>query len=199
MANKEQLAILMQGTSIWNKWRIDNPNSEIDLDGTDLREAELSEADLRRANLLRAYLSVADMRQADLRGANLDGADLRKADLRKAILVGTNLVGANLSGADLSQAHLDGANLSRAQLAQANLSKARLGHTVFGEVDLSKTYGLEDVVHGAASTIGIDTIRLSNGIIPVAFLRGCGLTDLEVKSVKLIAIGLDLEQITNIC
>jgi hypothetical protein len=46
MANAEHLAILQQGTAIWNDWRIRNPGPF-----PDLSRASLSRADLRQANL----------------------------------------------------------------------------------------------------------------------------------------------------
>ena len=58
MANEEQLRILKkEGVEVWNKWREDNPDVEIDLSG---------------ANLL-AYL-----RKADLKGANLEPLTLKQ-------------------------------------------------------------------------------------------------------------------------
>lgn len=49
--------------------------------------------------------------------------------------------------------------------------------TVVGNFDLSHVKGLNDVQHHGPSTIGIDTIYLSNGEIPEAFLRGAGVPD----------------------
>src|SRR5260370_37268333 len=49
-----------------------------------------------------------------------------------------------------------------------------MAYTLFGNVDLSNSEGLEAVNHIAPSTIGIDTIYLSKGKIPEVFLRGAG-------------------------
>ena len=57
--------ILAQGVSVWNKWRINNPDVRPDLMHADLRGADLS--------------------GADLRGADLSGADLRDAYLFNCI------------------------------------------------------------------------------------------------------------------
>jgi hypothetical protein len=46
-----------------------------------------------------------------------------------------------------------------------------------GNVDLSTVNGLETVNHFGPSTIGIDTIYLSHGKIPEAFLKGAGVDD----------------------
>jgi len=80
---KEQLEILLKGVKAWKSWRIENPETEIDLRGADLRGADLRGADLRGADLRGADLRGADLRGADLGGADLGGADLggAKTDL----------------------------------------------------------------------------------------------------------------------
>ncbi|MFN2166705.1 MAG: TIR domain-containing protein, partial [Anaerolineae bacterium] len=67
--------------------------------------------------------------------------------------------------------------LREADLIGADLSEAHLKWTVFGDVDLSQTKGLETVRHAGPSTIDIDTIYRSRGNIPHTFLRGCGVPD----------------------
>ncbi len=111
MANEEQVALLKQGSEVWNAWRKENPEIEIDL-----RTADLSQADLRFADLRSAKLSNARLRSAKLSAAKLCSADLSFA----------NLSFADLSFADLSSAHINCANLSYASLNCADLSYANL-------------------------------------------------------------------------
>src|SRR5439155_10874188 len=54
---------------------------------------------------------------------------------------------------------------------------AYVGSTIFAEIDLSMVRGLEMVRHRGPSTIGIDTIYLSKGMIPKVFLQGAGVPD----------------------
>jgi hypothetical protein len=145
----------------------------------DLIRADLSMVDLRWADLSRACLIEANLSGADLTGANLREADLSKADLSGANLSGANLSGANLRGADLSWANLIGADLSG-----ADLSRAFVGWTVFASVDLREVKGLDKVHHIGPSTIGIDTIYLSQGEIPEVFLRGAGVPDDFIKYMR---------------
>ena len=50
--------------------------------------------------------------------------------------------------------------------------------SIFADVaGLSKASGLDSVEHEGPSTIGIDTLFLSQGKIPETFLRGCGVPD----------------------
>ena len=112
---------------------------------------------------------------------NLVGANLVRANLGKAHLIGatlsaahlgrTHLVGANLSGAYLKETYLKGANLSG-----ANLTGVKLYETIFADVDLTNAKGLGFCIHEGPSTIDYRTIARS-GILPLSFLRGCGLPD----------------------
>jgi uncharacterized protein YjbI with pentapeptide repeats len=218
MAIKEQVKLLKEGAQAWNDWRKKNPLIEIDLEEADFEEADLSgailvkvnfikanlvgarlgkayfdaaylcEANLKGADLEEAELLLADLTDADLSGANLTRANLYRISLRGAILRETNLIEADLREADLNGADLNGADLSR----------ARFGRTVLGDIDLSRTKGLMEVQHESMSTIGTDTIQRSRGKIPEKFLRGCGLSDMDIEYAKLAAPGLNARQVTNI-
>ena len=83
-----------------------------------------------------------------------------------------NLSGATLVGADLSDAIFIEASLDRADLTGATMDA-----TTFGASDLSAVIGLDAANHYGPSTVGIDTLYLSQGKIPEAFLRGCGVPE----------------------
>jgi uncharacterized protein YjbI with pentapeptide repeats len=187
MANPEHLKILERGVEAWNEWRRENAQVAPDLQEADLRGESLFGADLGGANLGRAKLGGAYLVNANLAAANLRGAALPVADLSTAELSGADLSEVNFNTATLRDASLDRADLCRANLLMANLTGAdlgaadftrvRIGHTTFGDNDLSDVKGLETVVHGGPSTIGIDTIYKSKGKIPEVFLRGCGVPE----------------------
>ncbi|NJM76289.1 MAG: hypothetical protein HC852_11475 [Acaryochloridaceae cyanobacterium RU_4_10] len=137
----ENLARLVQGVEVWNNWRTQNREIDIDLrrinlEGVHLEGVNFSRANLSRADLSRADLKFANLRFADLCGTNLSGANLRFAKLYNADLSAVNLSGAhlieadfrsaNLSCADLSEATLSGANLSDADLSWANLTDSSI-------------------------------------------------------------------------
>jgi uncharacterized protein YjbI with pentapeptide repeats len=177
MANPEHLKILKQGVEVWNQWRDENPTI-IPM----LNHAKFSGLNLYMMNLNGVDLSESDLREAQLIGANLTftnlmSADLGKSDLWGAFLVGADLWGANLIGANLQVSKLWGTNFNKSKLNGANIEGASLRNTVFGDVDLSKTIGLENVHHQGPSTVGIDTIYRSGGKIPEVFLRGCGVPE----------------------
>ena len=173
MANPEHLAILKQGIETWNTWRTAHP----DVRRPDLSEADFTRAQLFGANLYAAILSEAHLTGANLRGSNLVAADLIAANLRCADLRGVDLSLAFLHSADLRGANLAWAIFKPTSIRGANLAGCRVGDTLFGDVDLSGVAGLDEVIHDAPSTIGIDTLYRSKGHIPDVFLRGCGVPE----------------------
>ena len=155
--------------------------SRADLSGANLSRVNLSGANLSgahpiEANLTGANLSGADLFAAGLHGAHLSGANLSGANLSGAHLGGANLSGANLTGANLNGANLSGANLTGANLSGANLTGASFYETIFGNIDLGKTIGLDSCWHIGPSIIDFRTLSLS-GNLPISFLRGCGLPE----------------------
>lgn len=187
--------------------------TKANLNGASLTSAFAREANLNQANLLAANLRSANFRNANFQGANLVVADLEGADLSGANLSTTNFTNADLSGIRLRQADLSGAKLTRTNLTQsilmeakfieadlngANFSHVSMGNTIFVQANLSKVIGLALVDHHSPSHISIDTIVLSEGKIPDAFLRGCGLSDADIEHTKLSDPSLGIDEIDKI-
>lgn len=183
MADQEQLSILKQGVDVWNKWREENPDVIIDLNDAYLFGMDLSRFNLQMVNFIGANLGVA----------KLCGANLRRADLRA-----TDLSDADIRWADFSNSDLSRADLRRAYLNGANLKNAYMGFTIFGDSDLSEAMGVEEVRHESPSTIGMNVLQLSKGKIPITFLRGCGLSDLDIEYAKLYNPDLTNHEIDEI-
>ena len=144
-----------------------------------LIRADLSRSTLHQAHLVGADLSYSNLHFADLQGANLAGANLSYADLSWTNLTGANLRGATLTATTLTLADLTGADLRGATIANVNLESAVFMNTVMGftkviNCDLSQTIGLETAGHSGPSTLGMDTIARSGGMIPTAFLENAG-------------------------
>lgn len=183
-----------------------NPN-QADLNGANLMGADLSGINLRQANLMGANLLGANLGGANLSGANLTQANLSEADLRWANLSNATLIGcilsrANLSGANLSEAALRQANLSAAVLNGAILKNADVGgarsfNTAWTKLCLKETVGLSDLIHDGASSVGTDTLALSEGRLPDEFLKGCGLSDWEIENAKLYNLDLNSSEIAD--
>src|SRR4051794_28932646 len=139
-----------------------------------LVSANLSWSRVTDAKLLEAVLDDSNLHETDLAGANLSAASLG----------GANLSHAYLGHANLRDANLRSANLSGAYFRSTDLTNASFGRTGLGDVDLSRALGLETVVHHGPSIIGVQTLYLSKGNIPEAFLRGCGIPESFLTYVK---------------
>jgi uncharacterized protein YjbI with pentapeptide repeats len=158
---------------------------EANLFGVNLKKAELSEADIRDADLFGANIVQANLQRTNLSGANLERAIFRETDLRDA----------NLNGAILKEAGLTITDLRRTKLAQTDFTGCYFYSNVLDDIDLSTTIGLETIVHGGPSTLGMNTVQISKGRIATEFLRGCGLSDWEIEQVKLYNPELTNEEI----
>src|SRR6266536_2659944 len=123
--------------------------------------------------------SMADQQQHDLLRQGVEAWNTWRKQHPEILIELSETI---LSGADLSEANLRRANLSRADLTGANI-----GETIFGNIDLRATRGLETVTHDAPSTIGTDTLLRSEGDIPETFLRQAGLSDTFITYVRSLA------------
>ena len=203
MADEEQVRIIKQGVRAWNVWRSENPSAAIDLSSADLSRHHLSGALLNKANLSRAnfeltYFTGADLSEANLTGTALVGAYLGRANLSRGQLREAILRGADLTETNLTHAHLRDTDFRGASLDKTNLAGAELNLTIFGNSNLSEAAGLENVAHTGPSSISIDALPLSKGKIPESFLRGCGLSDLDIEYAKLFNPELNNEGINKI-
>jgi uncharacterized protein YjbI with pentapeptide repeats len=203
MTTEEQLSILKQGIDAWNQWRIKNATEKVDLRGAYLADVNLARGMLSEFDFGDGNVVGVDFRGADLREVSFRRANLSEADFSGANLIGTNFSEANLTRASFIRANLSAAdfrraNLSEAKLSEASLGSVRLARTAIIDVDLQKARSLELVQHVGPSSISANTLKLSQGKIPEAFLRGCGLSDWEIESAKLYNPDLGNEEIDKI-
>lgn len=140
MANSQQVAILRQGSEVWNAWRSEHAGEFIDLKKASLSclHPDQIDASIRSVSDDQVYHCLiaaetihgplAEMRrfmQPAVR-PNFDGAWLAYADLTECQLMAAYLAGADLRFAELSKAKLRWVDLSSAFLGSANLSEADL-------------------------------------------------------------------------
>lgn len=187
MANPEHLEILKKGWPAWNKWREEHTSVIPDLSRTNLTKVSLRTVNLRGVNLTQSNLNKTNLIGVNFSGADLSGSTLIHADLQIAHLDGAKLVGAELVGANLRFADLRGADLSRSVIGFVNFERTKLegavfyeaiaGFTTFKGADLGAAVGLERVLHQFPSSIDMETLHVSGGRIPEAFLRGSGVPE----------------------
>lgn len=128
---------------------------------------------------------------------DLGGTDLSEADLRDAKLQRANLYRATLARADLSGTNLAGATLHDADLRGARLRRAIASRTVFPDV-LGGVRDLNEVRHFGPSTIPTAALSRFTRGIPEEFLRGCGLTDVDIEYARLSNPNLTNEELQEI-
>ena len=168
MGDPKHVDVLNQGVPAWNRWRRENPLVIPNLSGAELKNAKLGGIDFSRAYFgygtpgtqgvyFEAGIHEANLTGADLSYANLIGVDLRGADLRGSDLFRTVFGKCDLSGVDFAGSHMSG--------------------TIFAEVKLSGSKGLDEVRHTGPTTIGIDSIYLSEGNISERFLLDAGVPE----------------------
>ena len=193
MANIAHVDLLKnKGAAVWNEWRkgagfhapdLSSANfcgaslNGANLSGADLRRTDFTKADISQAILRDAYAMEANFGQAYLGGTNLSRASLTNANFDKANLNMANLSGSLLIKASFSGAYLRGADLTGANVSSAEFSRSFMQETRLGSLDLSTSKGLETVEHLGPSSIGIDTVYISGGNIPVTFLYGVGVPE----------------------
>ncbi|QDV20664.1 Secreted effector protein pipB2 [Gimesia panareensis] len=147
------------------------------MSGANFKKTNLKNANLSESLLINANFNESCLTKASLSGADMSETNLREANLSWALLIKTNMSKADLEGASLVGANLRRTNMSESNLKNTDLNMALSWYTYWINLDLSQTIGLEKIYHRAPSSIGIDTLEKSVGMIPEIFLRGCGLSD----------------------
>jgi len=169
MANEEHTRLILQGVSQWNIWRRENH-------GLDLLP-DLSGIDFMNRNLIGANFTSTNLTGVSFAFAHLGGANLYEANLTDAILQRSNLGDANLTRANLTHADLTEALFVETLLEETDFLNAVFAHTVLANLDLRGCKHLDTITHKEPSTLGIDTIMRSRGVLPKEFLQGVGLNE----------------------
>jgi len=152
------------------------------LEGANLLTAVFDEANLERVNFARANLRHVDFIGANLEFANFFMAELKSADFCRANLSSANFFNANLRSTNFMWANLHGVNFTRAILCGAKFEEAFIHSTIFSEIDLSQSKGLDKLNALGASTIDQQTLIRSKEL-PEKFLRDCGFSDSFIENI----------------
>ena len=142
------------------------PGAGADLSGVDFSNTDLRNVNLGMANMTGANLCGARVGFALLARTRLDGANLTHAALHMTQLTRASAVAADFRYADLSFTVFAGADLQNARFADAVMAGC-----VLTDLDLRSADGLKFIYHTGPSSIGLDTVYRSGGLIPIEFLR----------------------------
>jgi hypothetical protein len=194
MANPEHRKILRKGDRAWNKWRRDNPHvmpnlrkasisktafKKISFDEADFQQAHFEDVSFIYPSFYSAKLSKSRFRMIEAYNGNFYGAILINAVLSHARFYGVDFRKADLSGALLYHSEFISCHFD-----ETNFTNSRLDSPLFANCNLSGAVGLEKAYHLEPSTLGIDTIFRSGGLIPETFLRKAGVPDIFVTYAK---------------
>lgn len=203
MTKEDMVAMLKRSVEEWNAWREENPKTIIDLSDLNLRNIFLKNVNLTKANLRDVNFSFATLNNANLSYANLSGANFRKTILSGGNLRNTILTNANLDNTSLDNADLSNANLRNAILCNTHLSSTKIQNIIFqytkvSQLNMTNIKSIEMINHKGPTYLDATTFQKSQGQIPEIFLKGCGLSDWEIESVKLYNPKLTPTEVTDI-
>ncbi len=182
MANQQHLALIEQGTTVWNEWYSKNKRVI---------------PDLAKANLSGLNLTGINLKKANLSNANLSHTNLTKAQLVNANLQGANFLGANLEDANLRGANLDYVILTQAKLNPKTIIALKIRHVYdlvnglvedknFNGIDLKNTnlFGV-DLSHADLSNAQLENANLSNANLSHAYLFKADLSNANLQNANL--------------
>lgn len=181
MANPEHVEILKQGAEVWNEWREENPDVKILIEDAELKSINLAGVNLSGIGLSSvkfydAELNDANFDESSLVGVNFKYSNLDYVRVTNAYLYECNINICPLYKAEFAYATIFNSYFRNTRLIEVNFSSAMIGACVFSNVVMYKNH-LNDIAYRDPSTIGLDTLLLSKGQIPVSFLKGCGVPE----------------------
>ena len=174
----------------------------------DLRGADLTNTSFRGAKIAATLFDRAELTNVDFTAAQIlmtGGRDIEYGIVRfrNSRLSAVSFVRATITGADFSFAKLNGVTFENAELIEVLLDGTMLrrisfGGTHFVGIDFSLVDNLDSASHSSPSLLSPDTIRTCGGAIPTRFLRGCGLSEVEIVATQLVQDRLSAEKLTEI-
>lgn len=169
MANKNHLRLLDEGREIWNMWRADEKDVDVDLSG-----AELSGNDLSRYNFSHC---------------NLEGSDLERAVLQNTILFKANLCGVHAAYADFSGSDCEMAQFDQGIFTEASFRDVTFEHT-------TACHAIMDLTSWTSSKIRQSKFFGSN--LLCSYFDGALIQDTVFKNARLSYMSVKGAQLTNV-
>lgn len=149
--SQKQLEILKQGTEVWNAWRRENHNLNIDLSFSYVSNLDLKGVNLSKANLKGVYFEDCNLHRArflscnassiNFQNCNLEGATFALADLYFSYFAKTNLNAVSFNSANLYNASLADADLNTCTFKRASLIETFLRDSTLPDKDLNWAIG----------------------------------------------------------
>lgn len=181
MANERHIELVKKGYEVWNKWRVDNPDTipdllaaklqSIDFSMYDFHKADLRYVDFSHSTFVRTNFSETDLSHADFIHAEISRTDLSNSILQYTDFSLVNLFYCNFNNSDLKYAKFLMTILTGCNFKNANADQVVFGFAIFADIDLSEIKGLETAYYPMPITVGIDSIIRTKGRIHENFLQ----------------------------
>jgi uncharacterized protein YjbI with pentapeptide repeats len=225
MESQDFIDILKQGVTVWNQWRIENPNAHICITDANLQDADLRyvnlegiesynnnfcNADLSHANLKnfggcgklnfeRANLSHANLEEGDIVESNLKGANLENINIRDGSFGGSDLRDANLSKAILNGTALSECDLRGANLTDADLEESSLYHAQLDEATIiaSKWRLVWEIQTNGADGRDLSGVDLGHTDLSLVSFKGANLSNAMLRFSNLIRADFSDANLSN--
>lgn len=171
MANQAHVKVVRAGTDAINAWRLDNPDTILQLSNADLYAVHIDGADLSGA-----ICAGACFVNASIIGTNFSNANLSRADLYCSNMSAANFSGANLSHINSDDAPLSSCTLKGASFSHANLCLARLTATDLHSVNFSHAY----LMRAQLKRANLTGASMAYASLAYAHIEGADMSDTEL-------------------
>ena len=156
MANSEHIAILMQGVTVWNRWRDRNPDLKPDLSSCNLSRKDFSNANFSGVNFQESSFLLTHFENANLSKihafrANFSLAVFENANLDEAAAIQAIFIDTDFTGASLEKTNLAHSNLTWAKFKGARIIATNFIGSLLVEADFSDAVLADCNVYGCAA------------------------------------------------
>lgn len=141
------------------------------------RECDLTRLNTANSSFSQCAFGKTQLVRAELHTSKFDTCDFDFANLSDALLQKCTFEGSSLFGTCLARAILDRVHFDDVDFTGAEFTESILAHLSVTRSDLGAAKDLDTARHARPSSIGIDTLVMSRGRLPLEFLRRTGMPD----------------------
>ncbi|MEI8289293.1 MAG: pentapeptide repeat-containing protein [Verrucomicrobiota bacterium] len=189
---------MSQGVRVWNDWRIQHPDTYIDLREANLffrfgkktttgENVPLAGINLSGANLSRANLAKVDFTESDLSACYAVGANFQGSCLERSNLAGAYMTECDFALAKLNQIDFRAASLSHCSFFMAKLDRANLRVADFSHSSIIDSSFVDSILTG----INLENANLRTSDLTRVDLSGANLTGVSLVGTNLNGANLD--------
>jgi uncharacterized protein YjbI with pentapeptide repeats len=142
MDHVDDIKLLCEGVSAWNRYRRDNPRnmdlSHIEIRNADLRGVDFSNTDMDGSRWQNINVTGSDFHNAGMNGITATGVDFRSAGLNEAEFKGTDFSNCCFDEAEITEAKCYQLKVRHSSFRKSLLQATQFEHVHFYNSDLSE-------------------------------------------------------------